>query len=117
MGEHSPCDALVPSIVADYAVVQSIVPEAFSQPEPAPFFVDRDLDAGGWERVDWVTDAHIEAECIAAESRAKSLIADSDDSVLWFSDYGVEWITSIGTSHTLSRLTLVNDNPDTPERS
>ena len=106
MGEHSPCDALVPSIVADYAVVQSIVPEAFSQPEPAPFFVDRDLDAGGWERVDWVTDAHIEAECIAAESRAKGLIADSDDSVLWFSDYGVEWITSIGTS----TLSCVSDD-------
>jgi hypothetical protein len=102
MGEHSPCDALVPSIVADYAVVQSIVPEAFSQPEPAPFFVDRDLGAGGWERLDWVTDARIEAECIAAESRAKSLIADSDDSVLWFSDYGVEWMTSIGTSSTFS---------------
>jgi hypothetical protein len=102
MGEHSPCDALVPSIVADYAVVQSIVPEAFSQLEPAPFFVDRDLGAGGWERLDWVTDARIEAECIAAESRAKSLIADSDDSVLWFSDYGVEWITSIGTYSTFS---------------
>ncbi|KAH9037842.1 carnitine acetyltransferase [Lactarius pseudohatsudake] len=95
MGEHSPCDALVPSIVADYAVVQSIVPEEFSRPEPAPFFVDHDPDAGGWERLDWVTDARIEAECIAAESRAKRLIADSDDSVLWFSDYGVEWITSI----------------------
>ena len=106
MGEHSPCDALVPSIVADYAVVQSIVPEAFSQLEPAPFFVDRDLDAGGWERVDWVTDARIEAECIAAESRANSLIADSDDSVLWFSDYGVEWITSIGTS----TLSCVSDD-------
>jgi carnitine O-acetyltransferase len=98
MGEHSPCDALVPSIVADYAVVQSIVPEAFLRPEPAPFFVDHDLDSSGWERLDWVTDAHIEAECITAESRAKTLIADSDDSVLWFSDYGVEWITSIGTS-------------------
>ncbi|KAI0303791.1 Choline/Carnitine o-acyltransferase-domain-containing protein [Multifurca ochricompacta] len=66
MGEHSPCDALLPSIVADYAVVQSIIPEALN----------------------WVTDARIIAECIAAESRAKNLIADSDDSVLWFSDYG-----------------------------
>ncbi|KAI9440018.1 hypothetical protein H4582DRAFT_2075371 [Lactarius indigo] len=75
-------------------------PEEFSRPEPAPFFVDRDLGTGGWERLDWVTDARIEAECTAAESRAKSLIADSDDSVLWFSDYGVEWITSIGLLQT-----------------
>jgi carnitine O-acetyltransferase len=97
MGEHSPCDALVPSIVADYAVTQSITPEAFSQPQPAPFFSDRDSDIRGWERLDWVTDARIRAECIAAESRATSLIADSDDSVLWFSDYGAEWIKSIGT--------------------
>lgn len=99
MGEHSPCDALIPSIVADYAVTQSITPETFSQPEPAPFSTDRDLDIGGWERLDWVTDARIKAECIAAESRAKNLIADSDDSVLWFSDYGTEWIKSIGTSN------------------
>jgi Choline/Carnitine o-acyltransferase len=96
MGEHSPVDALVPSIVADYAVSQSIVPEAFSLPEP-PFSSDRDLDIIGWERLDWVTDERIKAECIVAESRARVLIADSDDSVLWFSDYGADWIKSIGT--------------------
>ncbi|KAI9512075.1 acyltransferase ChoActase/COT/CPT [Russula earlei] len=95
MGEHSPCDALVPSIVADYAVTQSIVPEMFSLSEPPSFPSDRDLNVTGWERLDWVTDAHIEAECVAAESRAQSLIADSDDSVLWFSDYGADWIKSI----------------------
>jgi Choline/Carnitine o-acyltransferase len=97
MGEHSPCDALVPSVVADYAVTQSITPEAFSRPEPTPFSSDHDPDIGGWERLDWVTDAHIKEECIAAESRAKDLIADSDDSVLWFSDYGADWIKSVGT--------------------
>jgi carnitine O-acetyltransferase len=100
MGEHSPVDALVPSIVADYAVSQSIVPEAFSLPEPAPFFSNRDLDATRWERLDWVTDERIKAECIVAESRARVLIADSDDSVLWFSDYGADWIKSIGTPGT-----------------
>jgi hypothetical protein len=98
MGEHSPCDALVPSIVADYVVTQSIIPESFSSPEPPSFFSERDLDNTGWERLDWVTDARIKAECIAAESRAESLISDSDDSVLWFSDYGTDWIKSIGTS-------------------
>jgi carnitine O-acetyltransferase len=97
MGEHSPCDALVPSIVAEYAVAQSIVPESFSLPVPPPFLSDRDPDTTGWERLDWLTDSRIEAECIAAESRAKGLIADSDDSVLWFSEYGTDWIKSIGT--------------------
>lgn len=97
MGEHSPVDALVPSIVADYAVSQSIVPEAFSLPEPSPFFSDRDLGITGWKRLDWVTDDRIKAECNVAESRARALIVDSDDSVLWFSDYGADWIKSIGT--------------------
>jgi carnitine O-acetyltransferase len=97
MGEHSPVDALVPSIVADYALSQSIVPEAFSLPEPPSFFSDRGFDITEWERLDWVTDERIKAECIVAESRARVLIADSDDSVLWFSDYGADWIKSIGT--------------------
>ena len=42
----------------------------FSSPEPPPFFSGRDLDGAGWERLEWVTDARIEAECVAAESRA-----------------------------------------------
>ena len=106
MGEHSPCDALVPSIVADYAVTQSIIPESFSAPEPLPFSSEHDLDAAGWERLEWVTDARIKAECIAAESRAKVLITDSEDSVLWFSDYGTDWIKSIGTPEFRHRLLI-----------
>ncbi|KAI0264464.1 hypothetical protein BC834DRAFT_970790 [Gloeopeniophorella convolvens] len=84
MGEHSPCDALVPSAVSQYAVVQSIVPESFPDLEPAPFppNPDASASAGGWERLNWATDAHIASECAGAEARAKALIADSDDSVL-----------------------------------
>ncbi|KAI0264467.1 acyltransferase ChoActase/COT/CPT [Gloeopeniophorella convolvens] len=96
MGEHSPCEALVPSAVAEYAVVQSIVPESFPEPEPAPFSPEPNActSIGGWERLDWVTDARIAAECAGAEARAKALIADSDDGALWFFDYGADWITS-----------------------
>ncbi|KAI9461670.1 hypothetical protein BJY52DRAFT_1117097, partial [Lactarius psammicola] len=43
-------------------------------------------------RLDRVTGAHI-VECIAIGSRNKAPTADSDDRVLWFSDYGIEWIT------------------------
>jgi carnitine O-acetyltransferase len=63
---------------------------------------------GGRERSGWVTDARIEAERLAVGSRTKAMIADSDNRVLWFSDYCVELITSIGT-FTLSRLSLVDD--------
>jgi hypothetical protein len=68
-----------------------------SLPEPPPFFSGRDLDITGWERLDWVTDKRIEVERVVAESRAKVLIANSDDSVLWFPNYGTDWIKSIGT--------------------
>jgi len=105
MGEYSPCDALIPRVVADYTVNQSIVPEMFAQPEPTSFSSNPDPDMTGWERLDWVTDARIEAlaECITAESRAQALIADSDDSVLWFSDTG---------SSPSVRLVFVRHNAD-----
>jgi carnitine O-acetyltransferase len=69
----------------------------FSLPEP-PFFSDRDIAITGWERMGRVTGACVKAEFIAAKSRANCLIDDSDDSVLWFSDYGSNWIKFLGTS-------------------
>ncbi|KAH9983330.1 acyltransferase ChoActase/COT/CPT [Russula compacta] len=95
IGEHSPCDGLAPSIVADYALAQSIVSEIFLLPEPPSLFSGRDLDIAGWERLDWVTDTRIKAECITAESRVEGLIDDSDNSALWFFDYGADWIKSV----------------------
>ncbi|TFY56886.1 hypothetical protein EVG20_g8755 [Dentipellis fragilis] len=92
MGEHSPVDALVPSMVAEYAIVQEIDASFFSSPTP-PKFASRDHGSNtGFERLDWILDRHIERECHAAEARARDLIADSDDSVLWFKDYGTDWI-------------------------
>ncbi|KAI0951280.1 hypothetical protein AcW1_008362 [Taiwanofungus camphoratus] len=84
LGEHSPCDALVPSIVAEYAVVQGIDELAFEKG-------GRDV-AGGWERLDWVVDEHIDRECVAAEERARAIVADSDDGFLWYTTYGADWI-------------------------
>lgn len=97
MGEHSPCDALVPSVVAEYAIVQGIEGEAFDSPDPEVDFADEANGKGeGWERLDWVTDGYIAKECVEAEKRAKEIIADSDDSVLWFAEYGADWMKSIG---------------------
>jgi hypothetical protein len=90
-GEHSPCDALVPSIVAEYAIVQG-VDEAFFEGEPS---LER-AAATGWEHVDWVVDDHLRQQSNAAHSRAQDLIANSDDSVLWFEGYGSDWIRGIG---------------------
>lgn len=93
LGEHSPCDALVPSIVAEYAIVQGIDEKAFGA------HADSKRSASsvpGWQRLDWVVDRHIENECLAAEERARVIVADSDDGILWFDDYGAEWIKNIG---------------------
>ncbi|KAG6910853.1 hypothetical protein DXG01_007169 [Tephrocybe rancida] len=88
-GEHSPCDALVPSIVAEYGIVQGVDEAAFESPPLS------DTDPGGWKRLDWVADDKIRRECDAAHSRALKIVEDSDDSVLWFEGYGTDWIKGI----------------------
>ena len=91
-GEHSPVDALVPSIVAEYALVQGVDAAAFGT-AGAPLDA---VDGCGWERLDWVGDAKVEKECVAARERADAIMHDSDASVLWFDKFGTEWIKSVG---------------------
>lgn len=87
MGEHSPCDALVPSIVCEYALVQGVDWNTTSSP-----LFNKNVEPGYWTRLDWVTDDYIEHECIEAEKRANQVIQESDDSVLLFQEYGADWI-------------------------
>ncbi|KAG5651360.1 hypothetical protein H0H81_008929 [Sphagnurus paluster] len=87
-GEHSPCDALVPSIVAEYGIVQGVDEAAFEGALDG-------TDPGGWERLDWIVDDKIRKECDAAHARALKIVEDSDDSVLWFEGYGTDWIKGI----------------------
>lgn len=89
MGEHSPVDALVPSIVCDYAVVQEIDEHEFVGQQPMG---DTETSSRRWRRLDWTIDEHIRRECVGAEERARKIVEDSDDSVLWFTAYGVDWI-------------------------
>ena len=80
-GEHSPVDALVPSIVAEYGIISGV-------------------DAGTLELRGTgdgvVVDEKIWKECRAATERANAIINDSDDSVLWFDKFGSNWIKSFG---------------------
>ncbi|KAH8099965.1 acyltransferase ChoActase/COT/CPT [Cristinia sonorae] len=94
IGEHSPCDALVPSIVAEYAVVQGIDDTMFGGPIDLtePHFSSSNVDMASWRRLDWDTDAYIEAQCIEAEKRIKCLVNNSDDGAMWFNAYGTSWI-------------------------
>ncbi|KAF8206302.1 acyltransferase ChoActase/COT/CPT [Mycena galopus ATCC 62051] len=91
-GEHSPCDALVPSIVAEFALVDGVDSSLFPSPEPEPFPSAVPGGHVGWERLDWDVDATIEAECTHASARAKAISDNSDANVFWFQDYGSDWI-------------------------
>lgn len=99
MGEHSPVDALVPSIVFDYGVVDGIDNSTFSEPEPLPLDLEetRMGHAGeGWTRLDWVTDERIKGQIKEAEGRAQTLIDNSEAGVLEFGEYGADWMASFG---------------------
>lgn len=89
-GEHSPCDALVPSIVAEYGIVQGVDVDAFVADPQSPEFTSK------WERLDWVVDDKLRRECVEAAARARNILENSDDSVLWFDKYGTDWIKNIG---------------------
>ncbi|TEB34514.1 carnitine acetyltransferase [Coprinellus micaceus] len=93
-GEHSPCDALVPSIVAEYTIVQGVDVDEFTEEKSTPP-AGVDTSEPLWERLDWVGDEYIKREAAAATRRALEIVEDSDDSVMWFDDYGTEWIKTM----------------------
>ncbi|KAH6913323.1 carnitine acetyltransferase [Coprinopsis sp. MPI-PUGE-AT-0042] len=92
-GEHSPCDALVPSIVAEYGIVQGIDVEVFKK--DASLSAPSTSDEPMWERIDWVADEKIKKESQAARERAEVIMKNSDDSVLWFTEFGTDWMKNI----------------------
>ncbi|PBK75715.1 acyltransferase ChoActase/COT/CPT [Armillaria solidipes] len=89
MGEHSLCDALVPSIIAVYGIIQGIDESHFENDTPLPSRGQR------WDRLDWVVDDFIKKECVKAKERADRIIKNSDDGVFWFSEYGTDWIKGV----------------------
>lgn len=90
MGEHSPADALVPSIVGEYAVVQHVeMTQSFASAEHS-------ATNGSWSRLEWVVDDESLEAIRAARARAEANIKNSDDSLLWFEEYGSDWIKSVG---------------------
>jgi hypothetical protein len=103
-GEHSFVDALVPSIVAEYGVVQGVDVQAFDKANQSSSPELGSADGQGWERLDWVGDEKLWKECAVAQTRATEIVNDSDSSVLWFDGYGADWIKSMG-SFSLSSCT------------
>jgi carnitine O-acetyltransferase len=102
-GEHSPCDALVPSIVAEYAIVQGVEKDAFDPLEntESPTSLS---DEDDFLRLDWVADQKLLTECQEAKRRSIAVIQDSDDTVFWFDKYGTDFIKTNGRFLSLSCL-------------
>ena len=123
MGEHSPVDALVPSIVTEYAIVQGVSDDSYTS---SPEAVSGELSApSGWKSLEWVTDDRIEREFWEVEERAKVIIADSDDNVFHFGVYGADWIKAQGQPRhiflhrsrnmVLTKSSLRNSQPGFPQ--
>lgn len=95
-GEHSPCDALIPSIVSDYAQAEGV-----GKGEPDASLRDKGARGelgGGWEKVQWVTDGKVLEDIQKAKATAAEVQKDSDGKMLWFDDYGADWIKKSGAS-------------------
>lgn len=98
-GEHSPCDALIPSIIVDYVLAEPVDISAFAE-SPAKLggveYVGASEGGDGWRFLDWKIDSTIEEEIRQAENRAKAIVEDSDASQLWFSEYAADWMKKSG---------------------
>ena len=90
-GEHSPIDALIPSIVMNYVAAAPVDKSAFTPSESG-------ASAGAWQREDWVVDSALKREIVECEGRNTKLIEDSNASELWWAEYGMDWIKKNGES-------------------
>lgn len=107
VGEHSPCDALIPGIIADYMLA-----EGMGKPKGPPkrtLVAHRDgtgskndtedkitLEDLEIKRLEWTTDDKIDQAITQAEETVKALVEDSDGLMLWYDDYGANWMKREG---------------------
>ncbi|CAD6581459.1 MAG: hypothetical protein CYPHOPRED_001580 [Cyphobasidiales sp. Tagirdzhanova-0007] len=102
LGEHSPCDALIPSIIADYMLAEGIgkpkgPPKIKSEDGPSATTTKDAGDMGHQQarKLTWVSDQQVVEGIDKAEKTIKDLVDDSEGLVLWYDEYGVEWIKKI----------------------
>ncbi|KAF0377755.1 acyltransferase ChoActase/COT/CPT [Gigaspora margarita] len=85
-GEHSPCDALIPAFASEWILKEptSLNAQISGRPIPPP------------SRIRFITNEQSLKDIRATEGRTKELIADSDATILQFSEYGTSLIKKIG---------------------
>lgn len=97
MGEHSPCDALIPSIVAEYALAEPAPPP--SEPLPSGSLPAVSTVASSstplYQKLEWDVDRETEKDIKAAFAVARGISTESDIGELWFDDFGTTWIKKV----------------------
>lgn len=103
LGEHSACDALIPSILIDYMLAEGMgKPQGLlSESED-----DEDVNTASNDvtcapskhikRLSWTTDEAVHKAIDQAEQTAALIIEDSDALMLWYDEYGTDWIRKEG---------------------
>lgn len=87
IGEHSPCDALIPSIVCDYALAEDLDPTGDSR-RGSP-------TAAKVNKLEWIVDDATGQAIERATKTVAEIAADSEGRMLWYDEYGAGWIKSV----------------------
>ena len=82
-------------MIADWVLDESV------DIQQLPVEVDSWIDEG-WRRLDWELDETLEGEIERVAQETREMAQDSDNSALWFDEYGTEWIANSGM-HSLAR--------------
>lgn len=107
-GEHAAVDALVPSVVCEWAVARASGACLVGGLENVP--LERDVASESclskeghgtraraqWERLDFVASPQIDTMIAQATHHAGELVADSDHEVLYFTEFGEDEIQRVG---------------------
>ncbi|WFD43869.1 carnitine O-acetyltransferase [Malassezia psittaci] len=94
LGEHSPCDALIPSIIGEYLLSEASPQpnEKFPENLEGVSLIDQPVQ---WKKINFVIDDRIQKAIQTAEDNAKAIVEASDIGVLWFNEYGANWIKKV----------------------
>lgn len=94
MGEHSPVDALIPSFLSETVLAEPMPPVSEALPEKLEGVTAMD-EAPQWKKLTFKVDEQVQQSIRHAENVAREITSDSNIGMLWFSEYGAEWIKRV----------------------
>ncbi|EGG03140.1 uncharacterized protein MELLADRAFT_44686 [Melampsora larici-populina 98AG31] len=89
LGEHSPCDALIPAILTDFVLAEGV---GSGWCDPKVKEDSHRIEFNDWKKLEWVTDSKVLETIENAKETVQSISDDSDADVLRFEGYGLDFI-------------------------